>query len=65
MLKPEGIMEIKILHRQGQSIRAIARHLGISRNTAREYLRTDEQPVYGSRPDRGSKLDPYKPYINQ
>ncbi len=65
MLEEEGVMEIKILHRQGVGIRGIARQLGISRNTVREYLRKDKSPVYGPRPERGSKLDPYKPYIKQ
>jgi transposase len=36
MLKEEGVMEIRILHRQGLSIRAIAKQLGLSRNTLRE-----------------------------
>lgn len=65
MLKEEGVMEIRILHRQGMGIRAIARQLGISRNTVREYLRTDKKPKYAKRRDRGSKLDPYKPYIQE
>lgn len=63
MLKEEGVMEIRILHRQGHSIRRIARELGISRNTVRSYLRNDSPPAYSSRPARSSKLDPYKPYI--
>lgn len=63
MLKQEGVMEIKILRRQGYSIRGIARELGISRNTVREYLRTDKQPIYSARPSRSSKLDAYKSYI--
>jgi transposase len=33
MLKLEGVMEIRILKQQGLSIRAIARQLGVSRNT--------------------------------
>ena len=65
MLKEESVMEISILHRQGESIRGIARQLGVSRNTVRAYLRQDASPVYGPRPDRASKLDPYKPYIEQ
>ncbi len=31
-------MKIKILHKQGMSSRAIARELGISRNTVKRYL---------------------------
>lgn len=65
MIKEEGVMEIKILRKQGESIRGIARRLGISRNTVREYLRNDKSPLYTARPKQGSKLDPYKPYIQQ
>ena len=65
MLKEEGVMEINILRRQGYSIRGIARELGLSRNTVREYLRTGKQSVYSSRPVRKSKLDAFKPYIQK
>ena len=49
----------------GQSIRGIARSLGISRNTVRKYLRSPQAPTPRPRPGRASKLDPYKPYIRQ
>ncbi|MCH8178006.1 MAG: IS21 family transposase [Proteobacteria bacterium] len=65
MLKEEGVVEIKILKRQGYSIRGIARELGISRNTVREYLRTGKQPVYSSRPRRKTKLDAFRSYIQE
>ena len=38
------IMEIKILHKQGMSSRAIARELGISRNTVKRYLHAQSAP---------------------
>ena len=47
MLKEESVMEISILHRQGESIRGIARQLSVSRNTVRAYLRQDASLVYG------------------
>ncbi len=47
----------------GQSIRGIARSLGISRNTVRKYLRSPQVPTPRPRPGRVSKPDPYKPYI--
>lgn len=59
-------MEIRILHRQGASIRGIARELGISRETVRKYLREPgREPVYGPRSLRPSKLDPFKPYARR
>lgn len=59
-------MEIHVLHRQGHSIRAISRQLGIARNTVRSYLRDQARtPSYGPRVDRPSKLDPFKPYLRE
>ncbi|WP_033481407.1 helix-turn-helix domain-containing protein, partial [Xanthomonas phaseoli] len=39
MLTVEEQVEIKILARQGMSIREISRQLQVSRNTVRRYLR--------------------------
>jgi len=59
-------MEIRILHRQGKSIRSIATELSISRETVRKYLRSPGlEPGYGPRAARGSKLDPFKTYTRQ
>jgi transposase len=63
MLKLEEWMEIRILHRQGLGIRAIARRLGVSRNTVRKALRGKEPPHYPRRVVRVSKLEPYKEYL--
>lgn len=65
MLKEEEVMEIKILHQQGLSIRGISRRLGLSRNTVKRYLKNNKKPEYSSRPARYSKLEPYKAYICQ
>lgn len=46
-------MKIKILRKQGENIRGIARQLGISRNTASEYLRNDKSTSYIARPKQG------------
>jgi len=62
MLVAEEAVEIRVLRRQGKSIRAIARTLEVSRNTVRRYLRSDGLPRY-RRDARPSKLDPYKDYI--
>ncbi len=66
MLTQELVVEIHVLHRQGMSIRRIAEKLNISRNTVRRYLRdARETKCYGPRPLRPSKLDPYKPYLQE
>lgn len=50
MLTGEEVLEIRILHRQGKSIRAIARDLQVSRETVRKYLREPgREPGYGPR----------------
>jgi len=57
-------VEIHVLHRQGESIRAIAQKLGVSRNTVRRYLRDlSAVPTYPDRTQRATKLDPYKDYL--
>lgn len=63
MLNQEEYMEVKILQRQGKSIREIARNLGISRNTVRTYLRSEKPFIYQRRTRVASKLDPYKKQI--
>lgn len=64
MLTQETLVEIHVLHRQGQSIRAIAKQLGVSRNTVRRYLRDlSAVPSYPERAQRAMKLDPFKAYL--
>lgn len=66
MITFETHMEIKILHKQGMSSRAIARHPGISRNTVRRHLQAkSEPPGYASRPQRPSVLDAHRDFIRQ
>lgn len=66
MLTQESLVEIHVLHRQGQSIRAIARALQVSRNTVRKYLREiAKTPTYSERAERESKLDPFKTYLKE
>ncbi len=62
MLEAEEAVEIRVLRRQGKSIREIARMLEVSRNTVRRYLRVERLPRYEREPQAG-KLDPYKRYI--
>jgi transposase len=62
MLVAEEAVEIRVLRRQGKSIREISRMLNVSRNTVRRYLRGEGLPRY-EREARPSKLDAYKQYI--
>ena len=64
MLVAEEAVEIRVLRKQGKSIRDIARMLKISRNTVRRYLRGDGLPRY-ARKARPSKLDDYQQYIGE
>jgi transposase len=64
MLKPEDWMDIGLLHREGHSIKAIARMSGRSRNTIRTVVR-QKTPRRRARAARASKLDPYKEYIKE
>ncbi|HIF0233395.1 TPA: helix-turn-helix domain-containing protein, partial [Legionella pneumophila] len=46
MLGADTVVEIKILYRQGISIREISKRLGISRNTVRTYISQKDKPSY-------------------
>lgn len=63
MLTQEQAVEIKVLERQGRSIRQIMKETGLSRNTVRKYLRQPGDLRYGPRVARPCKLDPFKPYL--
>ncbi len=66
MISHEECMEIKILFRQGKSIREISRKLKVSRNTVRRYLRQQEKPSYKmKRSTRISKLAPFYDYLQE
>lgn len=56
---------IRELARQGLSITEIARRVGCDRKTVRKHLAYPEQPRYQARPPKPSKLDPFKPYLDQ
>src|SRR5437764_1641992 len=54
------------LHRQGLSVSAIARRVGIDRKTVRKYIeRGLEPPSYGPRKPRARRLAPFEAYLRQ
>ena len=65
MLRGRDVDEVRQLHRHGVSISEIRRRTGLSRDTIRKYLRETPEgaPHYGPRSVRGSKLDPFKEYL--
>lgn len=56
-------MEIQILHRQGMSVRQIARQTGWSINTVRKYLHHDGPVHYAARARPPCKVDPFRVYL--
>jgi transposase len=53
-------------HRQGLSVSAIARRVGIDRKTVRKYIeRGLEPPSYGPRKPRARRLEPFETYLRQ
>jgi transposase len=65
MLDNEGFMEIKVLRRQGKSLRAIAAEVGCAVNTVRRYLEQPEQPRYERQVVTRPKLGPFEPYLRE
>jgi transposase len=52
------------LHKQGESVSAIARRLDLDRKTVRKYIaRGLDAPVYGPRAPRRTKVEPYLPFL--
>ncbi|SDE58994.1 hypothetical protein SAMN05661003_1182 [Desulfuromonas thiophila] len=65
MIAKEECMEIRILSKQGKSIREIHRITGHSRNTIRKFLRSAAMPTYKKRGPRPGKLDPFKTFLEE
>lgn len=63
MIRSESITMIRERASEGKSAYAIGKELGISKNTVKKHMGPGgcERQVY---PSRGSKLDPFKPMIN-
>src|SRR3954464_11940109 len=60
------LVMIMELYRQGLTLTAIARQLGIDRKTVRRYIALGlEPPTYGPRTPRSKYTDPFLPYLQQ
>jgi transposase len=60
------VHDIEELKRQGLSVKAISKLTGFDRKTIRKYLSQSQAvPVYGPRQPRATKLDVFKPYIEE
>jgi len=60
------VHDIERLKREGLSIKAISKLTGWDRKTIRKYLiKPEATPTYGPREPRPSKLDRFKPYIEE
>ena len=65
MLTQEQAVEIRVMGRRGEGIRAIAKQAGCSRNTVRRYLRDEAAKRYKPRVPRPCKLDEYKIHLTE
>jgi len=64
VLRLEEWMDIRMLHKEGHSIKEIARQTGRSRNTVRRVLR-EAGPAGFKKPERDSCLDNFKAYLRE
>ena len=66
MIKLGELVMILDLHRQGVSVSAIARQLGIDRKTVRTHIAKGlAAPTYKPRPAREHLIDPFTPYLRE
>ena len=64
VVKLGELVMILDLHRQGLSVSAISRQLGIDRKTVRRYVaRGLEPPKYKPRVPQPGVIDPFRPYL--
>ena len=65
-MRGHDVHDIEELKRQGLSVLAISELTGYDRKTVRKYLlRPDGVPAYLERPAPPSKLDEFKPYLEE
>ena len=62
MLVGEMALEIRLFAKRGKGLRAIAREIGVSRNTVLRYLRDGDADRYRPRPRRSGKLTAFDDY---
>lgn len=60
MITKEEFMDIHSLRKDGWSMRAIAKKLGIHRDTVKKHLESDTLPRYRKHKRKASLLDPFK-----
>lgn len=65
MTRQEVWMDVKLMHRQGASIREIARRTGLSRVTVRKILSQKAPRPYGPRAPRPGLLEPYVGWLRE
>ena len=66
VVKLGEVVMILDLHRQGLTVSAIARELGVDRKTVRKCIgRGLEPPVYGPRKPRQRRIDPFVAYLRE
>ncbi|MEW8979783.1 MAG: hypothetical protein AB2385_15445 [Symbiobacterium sp.] len=63
MVGAREMFYLRELYAKGYSIRAIARITGHDRKTVSKYIKAQLYPRYKRRPQKPSKLEPYKEYI--
>ena len=59
----EDFLMIRELKQKGWTISAIAKETGFDRKTIRKYLEAETVPTSSKKRQKGSILDPYKPYL--
>ena len=65
LLRGGNVKRLYEMHGEGHSARAIARELGLARNTVLKYLRSPDAMRPKPRRPRGSMLDPYTQHIDR
>ncbi len=64
MLRGKDVHDLEEMKQTGLSVSAISELTGYDRKTVRKYLLNPEGiPEYPARPTPSSKLDTYKPYV--